>query len=880
MSEHTQPSVGRQVWFAFGALCAILLSIGGLFFFSLQSIERGNQRQSRARNTLAEVADAAQDVERMQTAVLRQLLASDTAEIRRLDQTVRDIESANAGDLADAQHFVDTERERQLYDRVIQARAAYWEQTTPVLALGLTNRDAEATELIITRQAPAYDESLKALNELANYVEADADETAGATARVIFHTRIAGDALAGIAIFMALGTAFGVGGIARRLKNDNVFLQTEVAERKRAEDTLRESEERFSNAFEYAPIGVALVSLDGRWLKVNRALCDLLGYSEAELLTRNFKDMTDPTDLKENLESVRRLTAGVIRFYQIEKRYVHASGHFVLVLLNVSLVRDSQGEPSYFISQIQDITERKQAETALKESEERFRSYFEFGLFGMAITSPAKGCLEVNDELCRMLGYARNELLQKTWPELTHPDDRAADVAQFDRVMAGDIDGYTLDKRWVRKDGRVIDSTISVKCLRRAGGLVDYFVALVQDVTERKRLEARLFESQKLETVGKLAGGIAHEFNSILTAIIGQSDLLLGDLPPGSPLVRNATEISQAAGRAATLTRQLLAYGRKQMLQQDTVDLNQMITNMESVFLPLMGEKVHLHIVPDPGLSAVKADAGQIEQVIMNMVINARDAMPKGGDLTLETANVTIDEQGAGRDSELKPGNYVMLAITDTGVGMSEDVRARVFDPFFTTKGVGEGTGLGLSTSYGIVKQSGGHIGVASERGRGTTFRIYLPQAGQQAKMPVQRLDTPDLPRGMETILLVEADPALREMAAVLLERLGYIVLAAGDGAEALSLSQQRDTGHIDLLLADVAMPHMGGRELSERILALHPHTRILFTSAYTGHAMVQQGGLDNGVALLQKPFTPSALARKLREVLDQPRARTPETVH
>jgi two-component system cell cycle sensor histidine kinase/response regulator CckA len=425
------------------------------------------------------------------------------------------------------------------------------------------------------------------------------------------------------------------------------------------------------------------------------------------------------------------------------------------------------------------------------------------------------------------------------------------------------------------KDGTILDrysSPVVGKDGKHYGRIWTF-----RDITGRRRLETQLFQSQKMETVGKLAGGIAHEFNSILTAILGQSELLLGDLPAGSPLAKNATEISKAAGRAATLTRQLLAYGRKQFLQPETLDLNHVLASMEGMFHHLMGGDVDLRIVPAAGLKAVKADAGQIEQVIMNMAINARDAMPNGGKLTLETANVSFDQESVGRYPELKPGDYVMLAITDTGTGMSEEVKARMFEPFFSTKAVGQGTGLGLSTCYGITKQSGGHISVYSELARGATFKVYLPQVEQQTKIPSRRLDTPDLPRGTETILLVEDDPALREMAATLLRRLGYTVLAAANGIEALSLKQQRDIGHIDLLFTDVVMPHMSGKELADRVRALYPHTRILFTSAYTENAIVHQGVLNKGVTLLQKPFTPSALAHTVREVLDQLNASKPD---
>jgi PAS domain S-box-containing protein len=518
-----------------------------------------------------------------------------------------------------------------------------------------------------------------------------------------------------------------------------------------------------------------------------------------------------------------------------------------------------------------DITDRKRMENILRESEERFRSYFELGLIGMAISSPDKGWIEVNEHLCQMLGYERSELLQTTWDELTHPDDLGASLANFKHVIDGETDGYSMNKRFIRQDGTVVDAIVSAKCLRRVDSSIDYFVVLIQDITERKRLETHLFQSQKMETVGKLAGGVAHEFNSIMTAIIGQSEFLLCDLPPGSPLFKSATEIRKAAERAAILTRQLLAYGRKQTLRPEVLDLNSILAGMEGSLRQLIGRSQNIRIVSDPLLHPVKADAGQIEQVIMNIAINAIDAMPNGGKLLLETANVTLDQGYVSQFPELKAGEYVMLAITDTGAGMSEAVRARVFEPFFSTKGVGQGSGLGLSTCYGILKQSGGHISAYSEPGRGATLKIYLPRVGQPAQASARRTPPADLPSGTETILIVEDDPALLEMVATLLRRLGYTVWGAADGIEAIRLKQRTDVGHIDLLFTDVVMPHMSGKELSDRFRASFIHTRILLTSAYTENAVIHQGVLDEGLALLQKPYTPSALAHKIREILDLP---------
>ncbi len=515
-----------------------------------------------------------------------------------------------------------------------------------------------------------------------------------------------------------------------------------------------------------------------------------------------------------------------------------------------------------------EIADRKRAEESLSLLSSAVKQSTESIMITDAqLNLPGPTILFVNPAFTRMTGYTAEEAIGRTPRILQGPRTDKAVLKQLrQNLRAGEtFAGETVN---YRKDGKEFHLEWQIAPICNGNGETTHFVAIQRDTTARKRIEAQLIQSQKMETVGKLAGGIAHEFNSILTAIIGQSEMLLENLPDRSPLANNVLEINQAAARAATLTRQLLAYARKQFLQPETLDLNRVIAGMEGVFRLLMGGDVDTQVVPGPALHAVKADAGQIELVIMNIVINARDAMPKGGKLTLETANVSFEADSVGRYPELKPGDYVLLAITDTGAGMTEEVKARLFEPFFSTKAVGQGTGLGLSTCYGIVKQSGGHISVYSEPGRGATFKIYLPQVHEQARIPVRPLESQELPRGTETILLVEDDPALREMASTLLRRLGYTVWVAANGIEALSLKQQRNVGHVDLLFTDIVMPHMSGKELADRVEALYPHTRILFTSAYTESAIVHQGALNKGVALLQKPFTPSALANKLREVL------------
>jgi PAS domain S-box-containing protein len=621
--------------------------------------------------------------------------------------------------------------------------------------------------------------------------------------------------------------------------------------------------------------GILVVSQEGKKALQNQRVVDL------------FKIPPAIADADDDAAQIRWVAGTLKHPEQFVEQIVHLSSHPDEISRDEIELKDGTVMDRYSspvigndgihygrIWTFRDITERKRSENALRESNEKFHQLADNITDAFWIRSPDLSEIHyISPAFEKIWGRSLESLAAEPqkWADFVVPEDRARVAAAFAALREDsprlDIEYRILrpngEIRWVRTRGfQVRDATN--KLIRHTG--------IVTDITERKELESRLFQSQKMETVGKLAGGIAHEFNSILTAIIGQSELLLNDLPPDSPLCKNATEIGLAADRAATLTRQLLAYGRKQILQPEILDLNVVLSSMEGTLRHLLGDTTDLQVSPSPGIKMVKADAGQIEQVIMNMTINAHDAMANGGKLMLETANVSFDQESVGRYPELKPGDYVMLAITDTGAGMSDEVKARAFEPFFTTKEVGQGTGLGLSTCYGIIKQSGGHISLYSEQGRGATFKIYLPQVEARPKsMP--RLESLQLPRGTETILLVEDDPALREMAATLLKRLGYTVLEAGNGLEALRLKQQRDIGHIDLLFTDVVMPHMSGKELADRVRASNPNTKVLFASAYTENAIVHQGVLEKGVALLQKPFTPSAMAHKLRKVLDEPAA-------
>jgi two-component system cell cycle sensor histidine kinase/response regulator CckA len=406
--------------------------------------------------------------------------------------------------------------------------------------------------------------------------------------------------------------------------------------------------------------------------------------------------------------------------------------------------------------------------------------------------------------------------------------------------------------------------------LVRLGPAVRAALALAESKARSRSLEAQLFLSQKMEAVGRLAGGVAHDFNNILTAIGGYADLLMADLPPDDRRRHDVEEIHQATQRAAALTQQLLAFSRRQVLQPKVLNLNALVPNIEKMLRRLIGEDILFATVLHPSLGNVRADPGQLEQVIVNLALNARDAMPDGGRLTIETRNVELDEAYAADHPAVKPGRYVMLAVTDTGVGMDEETKARIFEPFFTTKVRGKGTGLGLATVYGIVQQTGGHIWPYSEPGRGTTMRVYLPRVDAPAD-PIEhhRDAAPETLRGNETILVVEDEAPVRAVTRQLLERNGYTVLEAPDGPAALALVDGEAGGrHIDLLLTDVIMPGMSGRELAAELNARRPNVRVLFMSGYTDDAVVRHGMLEPGLAYLEKPFRPTALLRKVRGVL------------
>ena len=519
-----------------------------------------------------------------------------------------------------------------------------------------------------------------------------------------------------------------------------------------------------------------------------------------------------------------------------------------------------------FVStQVAMAIERKRTEEQLHESERKYRLLFETNPEPMFVYDfETLRIMAVNEAAITRYGYSESEFLALTIRDIRSAEEQG----RLERELARrpDEGAVRTGVRHRAKDGRVFEVDLVARPLEFAGRRSR--LVLARDVTAQRHLEDQLRQSQKMEAVGQLAGGIAHDFNNLLTAILGSTQLLLHATPPGDVRREDVEEIRNAGLRAAELTRQLLAFSRRQVLAPKVLELNAVVANMDRMLRRLIGEDVELATALHAEAGAVNADPGQLEQVLLNLVVNARDAMPGGGRVLIETTRLLLRDELVERRHRLPPGDYVCLAVTDSGLGMDEATQAHLFEPFFTTKEVGKGTGLGLATVYGIVKQSGGYIWVYSEPGRGTTVKVYLPRVPGAAEPPLPAPEPPALRGGHETVLLVEDAAPVRTLARRSLESCGYKVLDAADGRSAIELSA-RHAGEIDVLVTDVVMPGMSGRELAERLAPTRPAMKVLYTSGYTDDAMVRQGVLNAGVAFLQKPFVPDSLARKVREVLD-----------
>jgi PAS domain S-box-containing protein len=649
-----------------------------------------------------------------------------------------------------------------------------------------------------------------------------------------------------------------------------ISIVRDMTERKRAEEALIEERHLLHTLMDNLPDHIYFKDRDSRFNQINIATARLFGLSDPSQAVgkTDFDFFTDEHAQQAYSDEQELIRTGQPVLAKEEKE-TWPDGHETWVSTTKMPLRDAQGRIIGTFGISRDITEHKRAEEALRESEERLRSFIANVPLGVYRTTPDGRVLMANPALLRMLGYdslqelaSRN--LERETIESGYP--RSAFREQIER----EGEARDFEAAWKRRDGSVVFVRESARAIRADDGRVLYYDGILEDVTERRRLEEQLRQAQKMEAVGRLAAGVAHDFNNLLTIVIGYSDLVLQKLTAGDRMRPTMEEIKSAGERAAWLTRQLLAFSRKQVLQPQILDLSSLLTSADQMLRRMIGEDIELVTHLPPVLGHVKADRGQIEQVIMNLAVNARDAMPQGGKLTLEAANVELDSSYARSHEGVVPGPYVTIAMSDTGTGMDAETRAHIFEPFFTTKEPGKGTGLGLSTVYGIIKQSGGNIWVYSEPGKGTTFKVYLPRIDQAVKaIAPGELRVEELLPGSETILLVEDEEAVRSLAREALEFRGYHVLETKGAIEALQVGE-RHKEHIHLLLTDVVMPQMGGRELAEHFAPLHPETKVLYMSGYADNAVVHHGLLDPGTALLDKPFTAESLARKLREVLDR----------
>ncbi|MGH9494942.1 MAG: PAS domain S-box protein [Candidatus Sulfotelmatobacter sp.] len=520
---------------------------------------------------------------------------------------------------------------------------------------------------------------------------------------------------------------------------------------------------------------------------------------------------------------------------------------------------------TFVARQLASAVEIKRNEQAMRRSEARYRSLVQSSVYGIYRSSLEGRFLDVNLALITMLGYESAEEMLLLDPEkdvFAQPQEHARVIEDFRR--SGRLDG--IEVKWKRKDGNVITVRISGRAVSSADEPADVLEAIAEDVTERRALEDQFRQAQKMEAVGRLAGGVAHDFNNLLMVVSGYAEVILAQLPLDHPLHEKGQAIQQAADRATTLTRQLLAFSRKQLLELKVVDVNAIVQDMERLVRPLIGENVELITTLSPEAAHTRADAGQLEQVLMNLVVNAKDAMPAGGKLIIQTQNIVVDETHRPEQQFIRPGNYVTLSVSDTGTGMDKETQSRIFEPFFTTKEKGKGTGLGLSTVYGIVKQSGGYVMVQSEQGRGTAFHIYLPQV--DAAVEKQTVPAPSAALGgSETVLLVEDEESVRQLVRDTLAAKGYNVLEAESGEAGLAAAAGHQ-GKIDLVITDVVMPGMSGRDLVKQLALARPEARVLYLSGYTEDAIVSDGSIESGRAFLQKPFSLQNLSRKVREVL------------
>jgi PAS domain S-box-containing protein len=637
-------------------------------------------------------------------------------------------------------------------------------------------------------------------------------------------------------------------------------------ERNQIEKALREREDHYRDLVENSQDLIYTHDLAGKLLSVNEVAVRLTGYPREALLQMNLTDLLAPDTRRvfsTNLKQVRVMghASGLMQIQTAggETRYWEYDNTLRTGGMVIPIVR----------GMAHDITERRRAEDALRESENKFKNIFESANVGKSITLPT-GEIDVNKAFCDLLGYTPEELRNKKWQDITPPDEIDPTQRILDLFLKGEMDSARFTKRYVHKNGSFVWADVSAAICRDNEGKSLYFITTVVDITAQRLMEDQLRQAQKMETVGQLAGGVAHDFNNMLQVIISYTELAMAKVDAELPLHKYLLEIRRAAQRSAEITGQLLAFARKQTVSPKVLDLNEAVAGTQKMIQRLIGEDINLAWMPGRDLWEVKIDPAQLDQILANLAVNARDAIGGVGKLTIETDKVVFDEAYCAIHQGFLPGEYLLLAVSDDGRGMDKETMSHIFEPFFTTKGLGKGTGLGLATVYGIVKQNNGFINVYSEPGQGTTFKVYLPRAEGAGSAERREAEGATLRGGTETLFVVEDEAAILEIAREMLEQLGYTVLSASSPEEAIRMSEERE-GSIHLLITDVVMPQMNGRELCERLGAARPGLKCLYMSGYTADVIAHRGVLEEGVSFIAKPFSLTTLSVKVREVLDAP---------
>lgn len=627
------------------------------------------------------------------------------------------------------------------------------------------------------------------------------------------------------------------------------------------------SDARFRALIEKSFDVVLLTDADGIVHYCSPSVSRVLGNPPEHYLNRFLGyQLMHPDDVPAVKEAFARLrrTPGISVFATY--RCIHKDGSWRWLETCTSNLLDDP-EVGAIVTNYRDITDQKEAQDSLQRSEQRLRAVLENLPVGVWVTDPAGTVILANPASHQIWGAAASEA-KGWWADSGDPVKPEEWPLARAIVQAGIVSGQAIA---IERDGKrrtILQSAAPIRDeIQQPVGAV----VVTEDITEQRKLEEQFRQAQKMEAIGRLAGGVAHDFNNLLTIISGYSEMLAGLLPDTDPRLQLVQEIQQAGSRAAGLTSQLLAFSRQTVLAPKVLNINTLLRDMEKLLRRLLGEDVILDTSFDPALGRAKVDGGQLEQAVMNLAVNARDAMPDGGKLTIETQNVALDEAYAAAHPDVRPGHYIMLAVSDTGAGMDASTQARIFEPFFTTKEIGKGTGLGLAMVYGFVKQSGGHVAVHSEPRRGATFKVYLPRIDEPLTPQTADTGPAAMPKGTETLLLVEDEACVRTLATYVLRSCGYEVLQAGRGAEAIRIAEQH-RGRLHLLITDVVMPEMSGVELVATLLQRFGDLRVMYLSGYTQDAILRRGVSQEQVHFLQKPFTPAALASKVREILDAER--------